>query len=296
MENINQTLKVGRKLLQESDDLAKHYSHPAMVIRRKILRETLNVFTSITPKDYLQELASENLSRWARERTIIDPKQKVQVIQGDWGDVTLALTKKYGTTFAVLNMANAYVPGGGYVEGMSAQEENMFRRTDCHFHVDTNEYDRSKNQYHPEMTALIQGKHGKVYLDTDNPRICIRGSEDKTKDNLGYPWLSKDDIFPFYELRASAQDLRGDKTFNKNEARKKIIAQLDTLQNKGIKYAMLGAFGCGAFLNPPEIIASIYKEEIDKRMDDFSLIAFSIFQSHEESENYRIFKEVLHVY
>ncbi len=269
----------GRKLLNESEELAKYYSHSAMVRRRKILRETLNVFTSIKPTDYIQKKALENLRRWKDERTIADPEQKVQVIQGDWGDVTLALTKKYGTIFAVLNMANAYVPGGGYVEGMSAQEENMYRRTDCHFYIDKYEYDRSKNQYHLEMTALIKGKHGKVYLDTENPRICIRGSEDKTKENLGYRWLPEEDIFPFYELRAAAQYLREDKSFAIDEARRRIVAQLDTLREKGVMYAVLGAFGCGAFLNPPETIAKLYKEEIDKRIDDFSLIVFAILDA-----------------
>ena len=46
--------------------------------------------------------------------------------------MTLELTRRYGTLFASLNMANAYGPGGGYTHGMVAQEENMFRRTDCH--------------------------------------------------------------------------------------------------------------------------------------------------------------------
>jgi len=283
----------GRKLLNESEELAKHYIHPAMVRRREILRETLNVFTSIKPADYLQKKALKNLSRWQDERTIADLEQKVQVIQGDWGDVTLALTKKYGTIFAVLNMANAYVPGGGYVEGMSAQEENMYRRTDCHFYIDKYEYDRSKNQYHPEITALIKGKDGKVYLDTNHPRVCIRGSEDSTQTNLGYPWLPEEDIFPFYELRAAAQDLRDGKQFDEEEARKRIAAQLDTLREKGVRYAVLGAFGCGAFLNPPKTIATLYKEEIDKRIDDFSLIVFAVFVSSLKDNNYGVFKRIL---
>jgi len=281
----------GRKLLNESEEFAKHYSHPDMLRRRKILRETLNVFTSIKPADYLQNKVLENLSRWQDEGTIAVSGKKVQVIQGDWGDVTLALTKKYGTIFAVLNMANAYVPGGGYVEGMSAQEENMYRRTDCHFYITENEYDSSRDQYIPSMTELISGKNGIVYLDADNPRICIRGAEDKTRDDLGYAWLKEDEVFPFYELRAAAQDLREEETFNSDEARKRIVAQLDTLQSKNIRYAVLGAFGCGAFLNPPEIIAAIYKEEIEKRIDDFSLIVFALLDSGKAyTEFYNVFK------
>ena len=58
-------------------------------------------------------------------------KRPPEVLPGDWGDVTLALTKRHGRTFAVLNMANAYSFGGGYAHGQVAQEENRFRRTDC---------------------------------------------------------------------------------------------------------------------------------------------------------------------
>jgi len=233
-----------------------------------------------------------NLSRWRKERYRKTLISNVQVVQGDWGDITFKLTKTYGECFAVLNMANAYVPGGGYVEGMSAQEENMYRRTDCHFYITEKEYDRSLNRYRPFMTELISATNGTVYLDTDNPRICIRESEDQTRDDLGYAWLKEDEIFPFYELRASAQDLCGKVQFDAAEARKRIVSQLDTLKANKVRYAVLGAFGCGAFLNPAEIITTIYKEEIEKRIDDFSLIVFAILDSS-KSENYSIFKRVL---
>ncbi|HMQ21561.1 MAG TPA: DUF2263 domain-containing protein, partial [Planctomycetota bacterium] len=74
---------------------------------------------------------------------------RIEVHPGDWGDVTLNVTKAYGERFAVLNMANAYVPGGAYVEGAIAQEENMFRRTDCHLRIDPNEYDEVLDRYVP---------------------------------------------------------------------------------------------------------------------------------------------------
>jgi hypothetical protein len=38
-----------------------------------------------------------------------------------WDAVTAHLTRTHGALYAVLNMANAYVPGGGYTEGMVAQ-------------------------------------------------------------------------------------------------------------------------------------------------------------------------------
>ena len=201
----------------------------------------------------------------------------MRVIAGDWGDVTLRLTREHGHCFAVLNMANAYVPGGGYVEGMAAQEENMYRRTDCHFHIGPDEYDEINDQYLLEMIDLLSAVPGRVYLDTERPRTCLRGSEDRNSPDLGYPWLPDDQIFPFFELRAAAQDLRFGSPFDPDDARRRIAAQLDTLCAAGIRHAVLGAFGCGAFRNPATEVARLYREEIDRRRDDFSLIAFAIY-------------------
>jgi hypothetical protein len=258
-----------------------------------ILRETLDKFNQADPSDQYHQLAAVNLTRWKAESTTLVPAGQVQVISGDWEEVTRALTKTHGVCFAVLNMANAYVPGGGYVEGMVAQEENMFRRTDCHFQVRLDEYDASVDRYLPEMTRLLSAEEGKVYLDTEQPRVCIRGPEDRTREDLGYPWLADDEIFPFFELRAAAQDLRHGSTFDAAQARRRIAAQLDTLRDGDARYAVLGAFGCGAFQNPSTEVARLYREEIDKRRGDFALIAFAIFAAGYGPGNYAPFAAAL---
>ena len=115
--------------------------------------------------------------------------------------------------FAALNMANAFVPGGGYVEGMPAQEENMFRRTDCHFSIGRQSLDE-RQRYRQEVTALLEGADGRVYLDADKPRVCIRGAEERDRDDLGYQWLADEDVFPFLELRSAALDLRSGRSYD----------------------------------------------------------------------------------
>jgi hypothetical protein len=239
-------------------------------------------------------LAMNNLRHWSATAHPVDPDARIQVHAGDWGEVTQQLTMLHGQCFAVLNMANAFVPGGGYVEGASAQEENIFRRSSCHFSITPDDYHAARDLYYPRMTRLLQGETGLVYLDRQQPRVCIRGAEDAAKADLGYAWLADEAIFPFFELRAAAQDLRNGRAFDAEEARRRIVAQFNTLQRHKVRHVVLGAFGCGAFANPPDAIARIYREELASRLMHFDCIAFAIRASTPGRDNFRVFAETMH--
>ena len=281
----------GRPLCSEKEAIHRGFGGADCARRRQVLRETIAAFKEPDALVRYRQLAAQNLDRWRGQCGASEPKLRVDVLQGDWGEVTRSLTRTYGVCFAALNMANAHVPGGAYVEGAVAQEENMFRRTDCHFRIDEGEYDLQLDCYHPEMTRLLSAQDGVVYLDAQHPRVCIRGPEDRTRKDLGYPWLSEDQVFPFYELRAAAKDLRDGSDFDPNDARRRISAQLDTLRDHRIRHAVLGAFGCGAFRNPAHRVAAIYREEIMARAADFSLVVFAIFSAGYGPDNVKPFGE-----
>jgi len=283
----------GRTLCSDDEAEARGFVGRECGRRRAVLRETIDAFERSEPAGCYHRLALHNLDRWREQSVGPHSGLRVEVLPGDWGEVTRSLTARYGECFAVLNMANPYFPGGAYTAGAVAQEENMFRRTDCHFQVGEEEYDKTTDQYRSETTMLLLAQAGMVYLDATKPRVCIRGPEDRTSHDLGYAWLAEDEVFPFFELRASAQDLRGGQPFSEDEARRRISAQFATLQAHGVKHAIFSAFGCGAFKNPADRVARIYRDEILKHGSVFSVIAFAIFHAGYGPNNFIPFQEAL---
>jgi len=281
----------GRRLCSEEEAIQRGFGGTDCARRRQVLRETVAAFKESDPPGRYYRLANQNLGRWRSESHVSESNLQVQVFPGDWGEVTRSLTRTHGMNFAVLNMANAYVPGGAYVEGAVAQEENLFRRTDCHFRIGEDEYDSVLDRYRPEMTRLLSAQDGRVYLDVKYPRVCIRGAEDRLRADLGYSWLPENEVFPFYELRAAAKDLRDRSDFDPHDTRRRVSAQFQTLSEHGIRHVVLGAFGCGAFRNPADRVARVYQEEISKRTRDFSVIAFAIFSAGYGPNNYIPFAE-----
>ena len=282
---------MGRTIPPEQAFARTRYADPTLAQRRAILRETVAAFEAAEPPDRYHRLAAANLERW-REAATPTPARQIEVVAGDWGEVTARETRRFGVCFAALNMANAYVPGGAYVEGTVAQEENMFRRTDCHLAVDASEFDPQTERYTRAMSDRINAKAGRVPLDTERPRVCIRGPEDRTREDLGYAWLADDEVFPFYELRAAAVDLRTGGVFDPDEARARIDAQLHTLIDAGVRHAILSAFGCGAFHNPARRVATIYAEALRAQESSFDRVVFAIFHAGYGPDNFTPFAEV----
>ena len=297
----------------------------AKLWRQCVLCETLEKLSKPDAREQKLRLAMTNVERWRFEAGLLkgpppdEAKRGVQVlvVEGDWGDVALDWTKRSGRLWVVLNMANADIPGGGggYVNGSPAQEENMFRRTDCHFSIkrdggdgddvaEANEDDKKWNvqkgdyKYTTASTQLINGKGGTVYLDKESPRVCFRGKELNAARRQGYEDLPDQDIFPFYEMRAAAVDRRRDglagtviDDFDENECRRRIEAQLETLRQKGLRHAVLSAFGCGAFRNPPADVARIYAESARKFADHLDVVAFAIYYpGYGPKENFEAFQ------
>ena len=125
------------------------------------------------------------------------------------------------------------------------------------------------------------------------PRVCIRGPEDRSIESLGYAWLPEEDVFPFYELRSAAMDLRGGGIYDPEDMGRRIRAQFKTLRAAGVRHVVLSAFGCGAFGNPADKVAALYRKELVEsgELQHFDCVAFAIFHAGYGPNNYKPFAE-----
>jgi hypothetical protein len=110
----------GRPLFSEEEAINRGFIDLDCARRRQVLCETINAFQLAGSFDHYHTLAKQNLNRWQVNKRALPSTLRVDVFADDWGEVTRSLSYEYGECFSVLNMANAFVPGGAYVEGVLA--------------------------------------------------------------------------------------------------------------------------------------------------------------------------------
>ena len=270
------------------------------------LKEQVATQGSLNP---VRERAEHNLQTWVNTSCMRTPATPhtchVYLVVDDSLNCTYELTRRYGQTFAVLNMANAYTIYGGVRDGSGAQEENMVRRTTIIYNTPTSFRQVSApTKYTVEASALINAMNDEVMLVTKKTSVCLRESEDYQPGNIGgYAWMKEDEWFPFYELRSAALNV----AYLKRSAppmycvddeqvvvdmRRRIRAQFKTLMNVGVKHVVLSAFGCGAFGNDAFQVAELYVTELESFRSEFDVVAFSIFYAGFGETNYQQFHSV----
>ena len=152
-------------------------------------------------------------------------------------------------------MANARRPGGGWKNGAAAQEESLFRRTTyLHSLVDPQRLGKGTTRLYPIADF------GGIY----SPGVlCLRSNEAS-----GYAFMAQPEPFSFIAAAAInrprlLQVSQGKMRLEPQDASKtkrKLAAVLSIGLDHGHDSIVLSAFGCGAFRNPPEHMADLFKE------------------------------------
>ena len=62
---------------------------------------------------------------------------------------------------------------------------------------------------------------------------------------------------------------------------------------KEYEYWDVTAFGCGAFCNPPDIVAEAFAKNTEKYRDCFDMIEYAVYHTAREKENFEVFDRVM---
>lgn len=212
---------------------------------------------------------SEALDALLTAEPRLDGPARVDVAEEKTGEGGRRLARETGRVPAVLNFASAKNPGGGYVGGARAQEEDLCR---CSALYETL---MERSEYYEANRAC-----GQLYY-TDHmiysPAVPFFRGEDY--ELLGEP-------VALHVITAPAPNageiLRRDPEAGAEiEAvyRRRAGLVLALAAQQGVEDLVLGAWGCGVFRNQPAQAAAAFKHWLDKPpvRHAFRTVRFSIY-------------------
>ncbi|KIV83984.1 hypothetical protein PV11_05964 [Exophiala sideris] len=186
-----------------------------------------------------------------------DGKVKVRVIVGDTLSVARTLSKavshagqstKPKKNVAVLNMASPLLPGGGFLNGASAQEESLCFRTTL--------YPALRDEFYrlPEV--------GAVWTED----VCVFRDEtgnDLSKNERWWVDVISAGMLRFPDVEGDeGEEPRYASAKDRDLAVRKVKCIMQILKSKGVGQCVLGAWGCGAYGNPVGEVARAFQKVI----------------------------------
>lgn len=187
----------------------------------------------------------------------------------------------------VLNMASYFCPGGGVHSGAKAQEEDLCRRSNLlqslySFHESTYEIFGNRK---PVTYKYPIPKYGGIYT----PGVTV------FRADTGYGYLKdpyKCSVVSVSAIKRPRLTDSGDLTEEDKIVMKgkiRSIFRIAILHNH--QNLVLGAFGCGAYGNPPKTVALLFKEVMRESefRGAFKRIIFAVIDN-KYTNNYKVFK------
>lgn len=214
------------------------------------------------------------------------------------GKRTLDAASAYrGRKTCILNFASATNPGGGVVHGSSAQEEALCRCSTLYFVLDTDELMKAFYLPHRQAGNALYNDD-LLYL----PGIYV------IKSDTSYPErLQEDQWYKVNVITCAAPNLRerpgnmmnpdgGKQAVKITEEELSVLLEnrihriFAAAAADGNEVLILGAFGCGAFRNPPKIVAKAFHKAMEDYVDCFETVEFAVYHTQYETENYKAFQ------
>lgn len=199
---------------------------------------------------------------------------------------------------ALLNFASAGHPGGGVENGARAQEETICRRSTL---------TRSIYAFDQKYAAKYGYEHkdGNNY-PLDDLNFSAVYSPAVTVFKEGLECTPMEEPYQVAVITCAALNLNGRYSLAltpdghmpemaRAVTRNKVRTIFRIALTHGHDSLVLGAFGCGAFKNPPAEVAAIFHEILEEPefKNKFRLVTFSIIEDHNSNKrNLRAFEKV----
>lgn len=205
-----------------------------------------------------------------------------------------------GKKVCVLNFASATNPGGGVVKGSSAQEEALCRCSTLYFSLNT-----------PQMMNRFYSPHRRMNNPLYNDDCLFTPGITVIKSDVSFPELMpEEDWYRVDVITCAAPNLRKHPSneMNPNAGDRQVSLTHEELYEllqsrirkifaiaakEGAEVLILGAFGCGAFRNPPQVVAKVFSDVQKEYQNTFDVIEYAVFHTDREKENFRVFNETL---
>ena len=205
-----------------------------------------------------------------------------------------------GQKVAVLNFASAVSPGGGVIKGSNAQEESLCRISTLYpclivpalREVFYDPHFRARDARHNDDCIYTPGV---VVFKTDSTAPELLPESD---------WYAVDVItcaapnlrlLPGNEMNpeagASLAGMPADVLHALHVQRLRRI--LDIAAANGADTVILGAFGCGAFLNDPVVVADAMAQVTQEYRHMFRTIEYAVYCRPSDETNYRVFRDAM---
>lgn len=203
---------------------------------------------------------------------------------------------KAGKKVCILNFASSVTPGGGVTKGTSAQEESICRISTLYPVISD-----------PSVSAFYERHWQMIHNDTmgrENRDDCIYspGIYVIREDTFDCEAMPESRWFQTDVITCAAPDLRvadHGRTYRPSSeeltaVHQKRFSRIFSLAAKHeVDVLILGAFGCGAFANPPEIVVEAINRTIDTFLHCFETIEFAVFTNDTGTPNYQAFRHIV---
>ena len=272
---------------------------------KSIFEDTMRIIRSDGPRSSRTEESVAATRLYAMEQIPSLPARKgekpvVKVTRSRSFEAAMRILKEHPEwRVGVLNFASATNPGGGVKEGSGAQEECLCR---CSNLCPTLNQPRLWDGYYRKNREARDPLHTDVCIFSPGIAI-IKTDEEYPRRMDEKDWATVDviscaapNLRPVPGNRYNPEsdgsvEISAKALYNLHLRRAKAI--LGVAADNGEDALILGAFGCGAFMNDPAVVAEAWRDAVEDLGGYFRYLEFAVYCRSAETVNYDVFRATM---